>query len=329
MSIKVCYVVTCSEWDMYTKMLYISASAVRRLYPAAQVVLVTDTAGASFARRKDYPLFGLLTEVMEASDAIGSDPLVRSRYLKTSLRQRVNGDFLFLDADTLPIRPFEQILQLGGAMAAADDRNRDYPYPHVPPHIKPHYRSLGWRLDVDRYYNTGVLLFRDTSECHKLCDEWHRRWRHSAEQGVYYDQPAYNSAVNELGISVSTLQTRFNAMVDADPALAKGAAILHFYAKARYFDKMIMAYLVNQLKAPNWHIDGWEAVGRCASAGHPWAPPCLPPLLWQSGNYFRAVLASPLRPMTVLRPFAQSIKRTGKKMARMAIRCLSRGSLFE
>lgn len=317
---KICYVVTSSTWDIYSQMFYISASAVKRLYPKAHVVLVTDPPGAAFAKREDYPLARLLDEVIEVPCEPTTDSMIRSRFLKTNLRNLLQGEFLFLDADTLPIRPFEQIFEAQGDMAAADDRNRDCPKPHIPTSfIEPLYRQVGWSVDLKNYYNTGVIFFRDSPQCHDLCGEWHKRWLLSCGNGVYYDQPAFNSAVNEIGADISLLHPSFNAMVDADPKLAHGAKILHFYSQARYFDNMILSFLLKGIKAPLWSID-WNAVDKCVKANHPWGPPTLPPLLWLSGNYTDALFAVPRHPMTVARPFARRVFHAAKKIIKRALR---------
>jgi hypothetical protein len=163
------------------------------------------------------------------------------------------------------------------------------------------------------------LLFRETKECFDVCTEWHKRWLLSYKNGVPYDQPAFNSTVNELGADISLLDPSFNAMVDADPKLAQGAKILHFYSKAYYFENMILSFLLKDLNTQPWSID-WNAVEKCVNANHPWAPPNLPPLLWLSGNYTRSLFAVPRHPMSVAKPFAQRMYRTAKNILRRALR---------
>jgi hypothetical protein len=76
-----------------------------------------------------------------------------------------------------------------------------------------------------------VVAWPDTEAARALSADWHARWKLSRQRGVNVDQPAFNAAVDARPAhEVEVLPDRFNALIDADPRLAAGAHVLHFFA---------------------------------------------------------------------------------------------------
>src|SRR5690242_498527 len=97
--LNVCYVQASTEDDLYAAMACISATFVRRLYPDAHIHLVCDEVTAPALRDRRAKVLDLASEVTVVDT--GMPGLIkRSRFVKTSLRQVVRGDFIFLDVDT-------------------------------------------------------------------------------------------------------------------------------------------------------------------------------------------------------------------------------------
>src|SRR4051794_6327628 len=101
---RVVYVLTDDELGPYADMAFVSASSVRTLHPELERCLVTDKATAARLETSDRALLDLFHIVHVVPDVVGSAK-ERSRELKTRLRQELSGEFLYLDVDTVPIRP--------------------------------------------------------------------------------------------------------------------------------------------------------------------------------------------------------------------------------
>jgi hypothetical protein len=252
-------------------MVYLSASALRRLYPGERVVLVSDPATLAELRRS----FPRLSEVADflATPLRSAHPLGRSRELKMGLRDLLDGDLVYLDADTLPLRRFDELFARGPAFAGVLDRNRTQPRPHFPDWLHPVFARLAWRTPLPRYFNSGVLYLPDTPQTRALGAEWRLRFaRLREEAGIEFDQPALNSSLDALGTEVRVLPVEFNAMVQAWPYAARRARVLHFFADGgQPAPDSLLAHLLLQLERSG-SID-WDAVDRARASGNPWTRP--------------------------------------------------------
>lgn len=322
----ICYTLTSPCWDMYAKMLYVSVSCLKRLHPDATVLVFADELGAKTIRNSEALSGRELFELIIVRKAMGEEPIARSRFLKTMLRQWVHGDYLYLDVDTLPLRPFDRLFKECGSVAAARETEMLDPQLKIPGRIKPIFAANGWRTGLRAYYNAGVHFVRDNKEGHAFATEYHRRWAQTLRNGWYNDQPAFNSAIDELDLASPELDSRYNAIVRDRPSEAKRGCILHFCASNLDFHTTIMGYLINRVVEPPWSIN-WEAIDRCVSGGHPWGPPYLPHLLWRSHNYGQAVFALPRHPTYCVRGFRPLLYRISALLARQILPKQCRESL--
>jgi len=154
-----------------------------------------------------------------------------SRFLKTTMLQHVREDFIFLDGDTLAVRPFADPLREPHSLQMALDPMRNQADHNFPNWVIPHYQRLGWRWPTARYFNSGVMFVRQGVSSEKLFEDWHHRWQEFfGATGKTNDQPALNSAINAGDFPVATLSVRYNAMVRANESYRWGARLLHFFA---------------------------------------------------------------------------------------------------
>jgi hypothetical protein len=231
MDVRVCYVLADGELGRYADMACISAASLRRAHPDREIILLCDVPTAEAIRRTGHPLQGLTDSIVSAA-APHPTAAERSRWLKTSLRTLVPGHLLYLDVDTVVVRPVELPIASGvHALAAADAcDHHGRPVQDVAPWVRLLFDRLGWTLP-GIYRNAGVVFFRDTREGHAFGERWHTEWSRSAAAGCHRDQPAFNAAVGSMRRAVGLLPLRFNAMPTYRPRLARGAAIYHFWAE--------------------------------------------------------------------------------------------------
>lgn len=260
---QICYVLASTGTDLYAQMTCISASLSRRLYPDAKIVLLVDEVTNLNLVKCRSPLLALASQTI-CSQTNLENAGARSRFVKTSMRRVVDGDFVFIDADALPIRKFDEIASTGAAMAAALDVDEFSGRPEFPSFAVERLRACGWSGPLPHYFNSGVVFLADTPEMRTFGDEWHRRWqRIFSATGDYRDQPAFNSAIDAVGLKVHVLPDAFNATVYISPWKARRAKILHYwmnYADGRAPENTLLAHLL-KIWQENGQID-WEAVER-------------------------------------------------------------------
>jgi hypothetical protein len=284
----VAYVLVSSGQDRYTTMCYLSAAAVRRLHADARIVLVTDEATGRLIRANAPHLSQVIDEFL-VEPATMPEPRARSFYLKTRLRDVFAGDFFYLDADTLPIRPFFDVAEGDWDVAFVQDRTHHGPITPVFPHWElPRMKRMGWQAKLSRYFNAGIGFYRDNSRVRELAKDWQERWRHSYSLGDDWDQLALNCALESVPVRVRELPPSYNAMVTVAAVHARDAKIYHFFAGNRAeLQDSLFEHLIRRFEETRT-VD-WDAVDHCVARNHPWMPPYWPRRLWQTGNRQEAV----------------------------------------
>ena len=266
-------------------MAWISATLVRELHPAAKIILVVDECTHESLRVPGNRVAEAADEVVRVETGL-DDAAARSRFVKTSLRSHIEGDFLFVDVDTAPIEPFYELLNLPASLGAVLEHNRLPADEFMPPGIVPIFEAMDWAVPR-HYFNTGVLLMRDTSEVREFGALWHRKWQAGFQHGLgHSDQPSFNSAVFESEIQIEMLPNAYNSMVLLNPQLFRTSKILHFF-ESNAFGGSLLTHLLSHLQTTG-ELDR-QAIRNCKQQGHPWPPNCEAWQLWRSRNYLRAI----------------------------------------
>jgi hypothetical protein len=223
----VCYALAMDHERLYVHLTTISAMCVRRIYPNSQITVLTDDVSLQNIGCELDHLATVGTRIRSIGRFDGSARL-RSRFVKTQVRNVVDGDVLYLDADTAAVREFDGLLQCEAPLSAAIDRNRVDPQGGFPAWAVPDFDRLGWRHPTRLYLNAGIILWRDCSEARALAKSWHENWlRYTTTVDNPADQPAFNHSIDVLGIEPRIMDDVFNARVGVSPEFANGACIYH------------------------------------------------------------------------------------------------------
>lgn len=279
----VVYVLVSNGQDRYATMCALSASAVRRLHADARLVLVMDEP-TSHAVRARAPHLRQLIDEFRTEPADMPEPRARSFYLKTCLRSILDGDFIYLDSDTLPVRPFADMTTGDWDVAFVQDRTHYSPIAPIYPHWETdRLRRMGWQASLKRYFNAGIGFYRDNAAVRAMTADWRRRWQQSYAVGDDWDQLALNVSLEASPVRVEDLPVAYNAMVTVSPVHARRAKIYHFFAGNRTdLADTLFEHLIRHFDATG-AVD-WATVDRCVALDHPWVPPYWPRRLWQTGN---------------------------------------------
>ena len=284
----IAYVIVYHGNGRFPAMAYLSAAAARRVEPNSRIVLVTDTETPHHLR-KDWPK--LLELVDETIPVPASMELLRARsfYLKTRVRDVIDGDFIYLDSDTLPVRPFADMTTGDWDVALIQDRTHHSPITPIFPHwVVPRMKRAGWNVHFEKYFNAGLGFYRDNAAVRALVADWQRRWHEFYALGDDCDQVPLNCSLATMPLRVHELPPAYNAMVTVAPVLARGAKIYHFFTGNRVeLGDSLYEYLLQHLQETG--IIDWETIDECVALDHPWMPPYWPRRLWQTGNRWRAV----------------------------------------
>jgi hypothetical protein len=118
------YAVTSGGRDAYSVATRVSATSVRVTNPNARIVIVCDSASAESMERVGDPLLSEVDDWIVCSTPAG-DSAYRSRFVKTSLRNLIEGRFLFLDGDTLVRDDLSEVFSLSCDVAGCPNHSKD------------------------------------------------------------------------------------------------------------------------------------------------------------------------------------------------------------
>lgn len=249
--VKIVYVLVSSRNDCYYEQFLLSLYSLRYSNPDRVVEVVTDRDTREYLIEKKEPL---LSDVSFHVVQVEGSGMYKSRFLKTSLREQVSGDFLFLDVDTLvcgSLAPVDKVkadvaavISLNGQGRILNERKRRY------------LSEAGFGdYRYGPYFNSGVMLVRDTAAAHRLFNAWHKGWQQSFLNGVPFDQPALYVADRGEGFMIKPLSPVWNCVVPIDGGIHffKRARIIHWISSKGFFTESVIAPHIKH--APDGHPD--------------------------------------------------------------------------
>ena len=127
MKTKLVYVLTCAPEGNYIEQALMSVWSARHWNPDAHIVLITDNLTDQLFVGKRAEILDYISEKIVVPFEDDSLSMVyRSRWLKTSVRQLIKGDFLFIDCDTIVCKSLAGGDSFDKEICAVRDSNVDF-----------------------------------------------------------------------------------------------------------------------------------------------------------------------------------------------------------
>ena len=235
MKTQILYVLVSDSDDFYAEQLYISLVSLRKNSPGAAATVLTDqTTHEALSHRGK--MGKRLLEIADNWVVASLDPTTtkkeyRSRLLKTGMRQYIEGDFLFIDTDTIIAKPLDGIDDIPYELALCPDhhcRLQDNPEKDS---IKA--RSLKIGVDLSRsdfYFNSGVILARDTAAVRSFFSQWQHNYIQGRENGIKTDQQSLAKTLGSQTINVGQLDGEWNCQLPYGARYMGRAIVFHYFA---------------------------------------------------------------------------------------------------
>lgn len=228
---KLAYVLTCAPDNNYIEQALLSVFTARFYNPDAEIVLITDDLTDTVITGKRAELLKYFSEKIVVKLDPDLSMMQRSRWLKTSLRNLIKGDFLFIDSDTLITGSLQEIDKCEYNIAAV-------PESHLPVNKFNKYifekvdelsKKIGWNLNQEKYYfSSGVIYVKDFPENYEFYNKWFTYWFKGLSLGISIDQPSFAKANIKSGHPVKELDGIWNCVMYTHVEFAYSAKILHF-----------------------------------------------------------------------------------------------------
>lgn len=231
MKTKIVYVLCSSEEDIYLEQLLLSLYSLRIHNASAFVELVVDKRTDATLKGKRELVLGYIDKkiVLDVSDEYNK--VERSRWMKTSLRKYVAGDYLFLDTDTIIADRLDEVDDFIGDIGAVLNCHIPIGQHAAKKKMEKWSKRDGWTFTDDlMYYNSGVMFVKDNQVTEDFYDVWHERWKTGVKKYRHMADQTYLAAANEeKGYVISEMDGTWNCqLVKNGLRYYYGAKILHY-----------------------------------------------------------------------------------------------------
>lgn len=250
MKTKIVYVLVSTEKDYYLEQAYVSMRSAKYHNPDAHVTLLVD-------KLTEESFVGRRREMADCADEIVAVDLdrklsgmKRSRLLKTGVRLYVDGDFLFIDTDTIIAKSLADIDNIPYEMAACKDTHADFvdnPYRDM---CINHLRILGLDIKQEKtYFNSGVIYVKDTPNTRKFYQLWNQNYLESYDKKVSMDQPSFCKTNIEMGHFINILDDVWNCELKHGIKFLKDAKVVHYLGTNKVVGELAPLFIMNDINA--------------------------------------------------------------------------------
>lgn len=219
--------------DYYTEQLAVSAFSLKYYNPSAKIILITDqrTIDAIHSHQMDS-LLQDVNEVIIAQTDSSFNGIQRSRQLKTSIRNLVEGDVLFIDTDTIITGKVEYTEEIDNMIVGAVyDCHNKTAKTKFNKTAKIVMEAMGWNKDVlKEYFNSGIIFIKNCKEARDFYKKWNENWIKTKDLGYNYDQLSFAYTNIQFDNLIKPLPFYFNTQVNTSSLLLiSNALILHLF----------------------------------------------------------------------------------------------------
>lgn len=229
---QIVYVLVANDSNLYIEEMWVSLFSLRRFHPDVKVNVLLDAETKEMVHSRSE-LRSMINEILVVPTPEGYNAKQRSRQIKTTVREVIKGDYLFIDTDTVVCKPLDSLAQ----SLSPQTHVAAVPDGHLPlneclfPPINEVKRIFAEDCSDSRYwFNSGVMYVRDTSEAHDFYKRWNENWSYSCfEKGNSQDQPSLLKTDKDFGYVIKELPGIYNAQVAMSLKYFAEAAILHWW----------------------------------------------------------------------------------------------------
>ena len=233
---KYLYVCTSSQDDLFLEQTFASIVSLRQKMPEAFVSLLMDRCTERTLVDGRERIKDLVNELVVQNLDEGLSGKVRSRILKTLMRNCVDGDFLYIDSDTVVLEDLSEMENATFDLAGVQDGHTALSKSMLL-RKKMHRKEMSNLnsdeafLNNETYINSGVLFVRDIPENREFFRLWNEYYlKFLKKENISQDQPTL-ALVNYLkGFPIYELNGRWNCQLCYGASFFRKAKILHFFS---------------------------------------------------------------------------------------------------
>lgn len=231
MQTKIVYTLISSPNDIYLEQLWLSVYSLKLYNKNANIIILTD--------KSTYEYMNTIKEFMKIIDVVkvisipnNYSNIQKSRYLKTTVRQNIEGRFLFIDTDTIITNNIEEIDNINLQIACVPDIHTTFEeFPFRKDVIDIVKKIFNEDISDSQYYfNSGVMLVEDNELTHEFYESWHKNWKYSSfSKGVNTDQQSLIKTDKDYNYLIEPILGIYNCQLLGSIQYFYDAKIIHFF----------------------------------------------------------------------------------------------------
>lgn len=241
----VVYVLVSDFHDYFYEQMSISIASLKYRMTSVHITLLTEK-----VTNETFGGCSLVDNVIVQELDNSYSMIEKSRILKTMMRDVIEGDFLYIDCDTVICESLESIKKMPFTSAVLDNHQAVTEEIEEFKLIRQRAEILGYEVGYqNKHFNSGVLWCKDDEQTRQLFQLWQTLWRESREKGILSDQPSLNEANNEMQGVIQELSGKWNCQLRYGiPYLAEAKIIHYFASNFSPNNKRMYAYLLTESK---------------------------------------------------------------------------------
>lgn len=236
---KIIYVLVSSEKDYIAESALVSMYSLKKNNPEAEVILFTDVDTLNSLTGERGRLHEYVDEYITLAPPKDFNQAQKHKFLKTSVRQFVEGDYLYIDNDTVVCGDLDEIFRSKANIGAVLDTHVEK-QKSLNKQIKLYLTTLKKpkiekRLSYN-YYNGGVIYSRDTGVAKEFYAKWHDFWMEAQKHGYNKDQPPLWHANIEMNNIILPINGVYNCQIRCRESIPYQAncKIIHYFCNSNF-----------------------------------------------------------------------------------------------
>ena len=170
---KLLYVLVSQKTDCYYEQALLSVMSAKYQMPDISITLLMDDKTHRSLEKERIDILKYVDDIKVIEFEASVNSMVRSRSLKTLMREHVSGDFLYVDVDTLWVGTIDE-KDFNSDIMGVPDGNVDFASFIWKGHHLELSKKLNFKIDLDYFINGGVLFLKDSPIAHEFMSEWNQ-----------------------------------------------------------------------------------------------------------------------------------------------------------
>ncbi|MCD7804490.1 MAG: hypothetical protein LUH03_04950 [Oscillospiraceae bacterium] len=228
------YVLVSDEKDTYLEQTILSIESLKKASSGVGgVIVLVDQSTMDTLTGRRARICRVADKIIKVDVPDELDNRNRSRFLKTSMYQYVDNDFVFIDGDTIVCGDVEQAKGDYDVAAVLDLHKQLSEYPPSAGMLR-RAKKCGFHVAYDdKHFNSGFMYVRKSEKSKEFFEQWHALWKETLAYGKTFDQTSLNEVNFRMGGVIHELDGIFNCQIrryGTGLQFVNRAIVIHYFA---------------------------------------------------------------------------------------------------